>query len=177
MTEEQLARRAAEGNAAAFATLVREHQSRLRGFLRRMTRGDAALADDLAQETFLEAHRKISGWRGEGSFVGWLYAIAYSRYLMEARKRKLEPLDEAMEIAGDARPEANSALRLDLESAMARLSPPERAALTLCFALGLTNEEAAMRLAMPVGTLKSHVARGREKLRGLLKAWQSEAAS
>ena len=173
MTEDQLARRAAEGNTAAFATLVRQHQSQVRGFLRRMTRGDAALADDLAQETFLEAHRKISGWRGEGSFAGWLCAIAWSRYLMEARKRRLEPLDDAMEIAGDAQPEADSALRLDLESAMARLTPPERAALTLCFALGLTNEEAAMRLGLPLGTLKSHVARGREKLKTLLQAWQA----
>jgi len=175
MTEEQLARHAAEGNAAAFATLVRQHQSQVRGFLRRMTRGDAALADDLAQETFLEAHRKITMWRAEGSFAGWLCAIAYSRYLMEARKRKLERLEEAMEIAGDATPEADRALRLDLESAMARLAPPERAALTLCFALGLTNEEAAMRLGLPLGTLKSHVARGREKLKTLLQAWQVEA--
>ena len=70
-----------------------------------------------------------------------------------------------------------SALRLDLESAMARLAPPERAALTLCFALGLTNEEAAMRLGLPLGTLKSHVARGREKLKTLLQAWQAEATS
>jgi RNA polymerase sigma-70 factor (ECF subfamily) len=172
MSEEELAHRAAVGDDASFAALVRLHQSRVRGFLRRLTRGDAALADDLAQESFLEAHRKIASWRGEGSFAGWLYAIAWSRYLMEARKRKLEPLDEAMEIAADGRPEAESTLRLDLESAMAKLSPPERAALTLCFALGLTNEEAATRLSMPVGTLKSHVLRGREKLKAMLHMWK-----
>jgi len=177
MSEQELARQAMQGDVAAFAALVRQHQSQVRGFLRRMTRGDAALADDLAQETFLEAHRKIAGWRGEGSFAGWLYAIAYSRYLMAARRRKLEPLDEAMEIAGDTKLESDSALRLDLESAMAKLVPAERAALTLCFALGLTNEEAAMRLAMPLGTLKSHVARGREKLKSLLREWQAEVAS
>ena len=69
MSEGEFIRRAAEGDANAFAALVRMHQSRLRGFLRRMTRGDHALADDLAQETFLGAHRKIASYRGEGSFT------------------------------------------------------------------------------------------------------------
>jgi RNA polymerase sigma-70 factor (ECF subfamily) len=171
MSEGDQARRAAAGDANAFAALVRLHQSRLRGFLRRMTRGDHALADDLAQETFLEAHRKIASWRDEGSFASWLYAIAYSRYLMEARRRKLEPLEDA-DVPSPS-PESASALRLDLERAMARLSPGERAALTLCFALELTHEEAAVTLAMPIGTVKSHVARGREKLKAMLHMWDT----
>jgi RNA polymerase sigma factor (sigma-70 family) len=171
MSEGELGRRAAAGDANAFAALVRSHQSRLRGFLRRMTRGDHALADDLAQETFLEAHRKLAAWRGEGSFASWLYAIAYSRYLMAARRRKLEPLDE-VDVPSPS-PEMASALHLDLEKAMARLSPGERAALTLCFALGMSHEEAAVSLAMPIGTVKSHVARGREKLKAMLHMWDT----
>lgn len=178
MSEGQLIRRAAAGDANAFAALVRSHQSRLRGFLRRMTRGDHALADDLAQDTFLEAHRKIASYRGEGSFVGWLYAIAYSRYLMEARRQKLEPLGETEEPVSDGLPPATAtALRLDLETAMARLSPPERAAITLCFALGMSHEEVATALAMPLGTVKSHVSRGREKLKAMLHLWKAEAVS
>ena len=171
MNEGELAQRAAAGDANAFAALVRLHQSRLRGFLRRMTRGDHALADDLAQETFLEAHRKLASWRGEGSFVSWLYAIAYSRYLMTARRRKLEPLEEA-DVSSPS-PESASALRLDLEKAMSHLSPGERGALTLCFALGMSHEEAAMALAIPIGTLKSHVSRGREKLKTMLHMWDT----
>ncbi len=178
MSEGEFIRRAAEGDANAFAALVRMHQSRLRGFLRRMTRGDHALADDLAQEAFLAAHRKIASYRGEGSFAGWLYAIAYSRYLMEARRRKLEPLGETEEPAPDSMPPATaSVLRLDLESALARLAPPERAAITLCFALGMSHEEAATALAMPLGTVKSHVWRGREKLKATLHLWKPEAVS
>lgn len=178
MSEAQLIRRAAEGDGNAFAALVRSHQSRLRGFLRRMTRGDHALADDLAQETFLEAHRKIAGYRAEGSFAAWLYAIAYSRYLMEARRRKLEPLHETEEPHPECLPpEKAGALKLDLERAMRQLSPPERAALTLCFALGFSHEEAATALAVPLGTVKSHVARGREKLKAMLHLWKSEAIS
>lgn len=167
---EPLARKAATGDTAAFSTLVRRHQSRLRGFLMRMTKGNVALADDLAQETFIEAFRKI-GQYGQGSFFGWLCAIAYSRYLMEARKRKLESLDEAAEAAiPDEAPgaERSAAARIDLERAMVQLVPAQRAALTLCFALGMTNEEAASAMGVPLGTLKSHVNRGKEKLQYLL---------
>jgi RNA polymerase sigma-70 factor (ECF subfamily) len=172
-----LAREAAAGDAAAFGVLVRRHQSKLRGFLLRMTRGNHALADDLAQETFLEAFRKIAQF-GTGSFFGWLCAIAYSRYLMEARKRKLESLDEAGDMPDDAPdPETASAFRLDLENAMASLVPAQRAALTLCFALGLSNEEAAAVLEIPLGTLKSHVNRGREKLSKMLGVWRTMGVS
>lgn len=157
---------AAAGDVAAFGILVRRHQSALRGFLRRLTRGDHALADDLAQETFLEAQRKLSQFQGNGSFSGWLYAIAWSRFLMETRKRKLEPLDDADE---QIVAEPDSAMKLDLERAMTKLRPPERAALTLCFALELPHGEAANVMGISLGTLKSHVARGREKLKILLK--------
>lgn len=174
---EVLAREAATGDTAAFGVLVRRHQSRLRGFLLRMTRGNYALADDLAQETFLEAFRKIRQF-GQGSFFGWLCAIGYSRYLMEARKRKLEPLNDTDEIAANI-PEAEtaSAAKLDLEKAMTQLVPAQRAALTLCFALGFSNEEAAAALDMPLGTLKSHVNRGRKRLAVLLDAWRNMAVS
>jgi RNA polymerase sigma-70 factor (ECF subfamily) len=161
-------RRAATGDVAAFGALVRQHQSSVRGFLRRLTRGNHALADDLAQETFLEAHRKIAQFQGHGSFTGWLYAIAWSRFLMENRKRKLEPLDDMDERVA---PECDPAIKLDLEKAMAMLRAPERSALTLCFALGMPHEEAATVMDVPLGTLKSHVARGREKLKILLKEY------
>ena len=165
---EPLARKAAAGDVAAFGVLVRLHQGRLRGFLLRMTRGNAALADDLAQETFLEAFRKISQF-GQGSFFGWLCAIAYSRFLMEARKRRLEPLDEAADMPDDAPDsEIASLTRIDLERAMGRLVPAQRAALTLCFAFGLSHEEAATTLNMPVGTIKSHISRGRDRLSVML---------
>jgi RNA polymerase sigma-70 factor (ECF subfamily) len=166
MNEAALLALAVAGDSAAFEALVRQRQSPLRGFLRRLTRGDYALADDLAQETFFEAWRKIEQFRGAGTFAGWLARIAYRRYLMWARQRKLEQLDEEAEIPD---PGAGPDLRLDLEKAMARLSVPERAALTLCYAQAYTNEEAAEIMGLPLGTLKSHVARGREKLRTLLE--------
>jgi RNA polymerase sigma-70 factor (ECF subfamily) len=166
MNESDLIASAAAGNAAAFGLLVRQHQSRLRGFMRRLARGDHALADDLAQETFLEAWRKIAQFRGEGSFAGWLTRIGWSRYLMTARQRKLEPLDDQSDLPQTS-DDPNT--HLDLESAMTRLSAAERAALTMCYALGYSNDEGAEILDMPLGTLKSHIARGREKLRRMLQ--------
>jgi RNA polymerase sigma-70 factor (ECF subfamily) len=162
-------RRAASGDAAAFGSLVRQHQSRLRGFLLRVTGGRHALADDLAQETFLEAWRKIAQFRGDGSFAGWLVGIAWSRYLMNARRRKEELPQELPELSSD--PSRDTLARLDLEKAFTKLAPAERAALTACYALGFSHEEAAVRLQMPLGTLKSHVARGREKLQRYLQDW------
>jgi RNA polymerase sigma factor (sigma-70 family) len=170
MDESEVARRAAMGDAVSFGSLVRLHQSQVRGFLLRVTGGRHALADDLAQETFLEAWRKIAQFRGEGSFAGWLFGIAWSRFLMDARRRKLEPLDATGEASAD--PSLARIAKLDLEKAFARLAPAERAALTACYTLGFAHEEAARILQMPLGTLKSHVARGREKLQRLLQGWE-----
>src|ERR1043166_3030737 len=163
---EQAVQRAAAGDAAAFNLLVRLHQSQVRAFPLRLTGGRHALADDLAQETFLDAWRKIAQFRGQGSFIGWLPSIARWRFLMESRRRKLESLDGTDE--GSSEPRDGHIDRLDLERAMARLAAAERAALTACFALGFSHGEAAQILNMPLGTLKSHVLRGREKLQRLL---------
>jgi RNA polymerase sigma factor (sigma-70 family) len=113
MSEDELvAHLLATSDIDAFGALVRLHQSSLRGFLVRMTRGNHALADDLAQETFLEAYRRIAQFRGPGTFRGWLFRIAYSRFLMTMRQRKLKPLDEADQRLARAE---DSDARIDLE--------------------------------------------------------------
>ena len=168
MSAEGLLREARAGDTAAFGALVREHQSKVRAFLWRLTRGDTALADDLAQETFFEAWRKIAQYRGDGSFGGWLCGIAWSRFLMDRRKRKEEPTEDIDQTASFD-PQPGSAAKLDLERAMARLAPAESAALTLCYALGHSHGEAAEILNLPLGTVKSHVLRGREKLQAMLE--------
>lgn len=139
----------------------------LRGFLLRLTRGDTALADDLAQDAFLDAWRKIAQFRGEGSFRGWLARIAFTRYLTEARRRKLETLDDMTQEPEDVQIMEPGA-RFDLERCMAKLSLGERSSLTLCYALGHSNEEAAAILGCPVGTVKSHVLRGRKKMLAMM---------
>lgn len=152
----------------AFAELVRRYQSPVRGFLLKMTNGDAHLADDLAQETFLKAWRKLDAFRGESRFSTWLFSIAHNQWRMHARTRKealLEELPEPPPEPETADPSPDGRLRMDLAEALKALTPAERAAIVLCCQNGLSHEEAARALDCPVGTVKTHVLRGREKLR------------
>jgi RNA polymerase sigma factor (sigma-70 family) len=160
-------------HAAGFEALVREHQSRVRQQLRRLTHGDHALADDLAQETFVLAWRHIGGFRGDARVATWLYRIAYNAFLAQRRGERVEePLDESHQLAVQPDGSAAAAQRLDVERALATLPEAERVALIHCFALDLSHAEAAEVLGWPLGTLKSHVARGKARLRERLAAWK-----
>jgi RNA polymerase sigma factor (sigma-70 family) len=171
----------------AFAELVRRHQSSVRACLRKLTAGNHALADDLAQETFVLAWRNLKSFRQEAKFSTWLYRIATNCWLADARKRKEELLGDAhVEVADDAHEHGNAGdaspdhargatLRLDLERAMRALSDGERAAIVQCYHNDLTHEEAAYVLGMPVGTVKTHVLRGKQKLKAALAAWTPES--
>ena len=156
----------------AFAELVRNHQSAVRGLLRQLARTDLALADDLAQETFLRAYKNIRSFRGEAKFSTWLYRIAYNCFREEARKRKeLVGIDEA-QLAAQADPQtADPALKHDLMHALQLLPLHERSAILLCCQNGLSHDEAARVLDIPLGTVKTNVLRGREKLKKTLAAW------
>jgi RNA polymerase sigma-70 factor, ECF subfamily len=160
-----VARVVTDDDRHAFATLVRRHQSQVRAVLRRLCAGDGARADDLAQETFVRAWRGLRGFRGGARFPTWLHRIAVNAWLSDAR-RGPGPAGVAEEVAGQVEP-ASSAVeaRRDLERAFAVLRPEERVALALAYAQDLTHEEAALAAGWPVGTLKTHLLRGKEKLR------------
>lgn len=166
-TDEALAREAKRGSTNAFESLVRRNQSLVRGFLRRLCSGDAALADDLAQETFVMAWRRIGSFEAKGSFKGWLCRIAYTQFLQNRRSAKASARREetVMAEAVTVVDERNSAeARLDLDRVMAVLSPEQRAAMALCYGEGMSHAEAAEALGLPLGTVKSHVVRGRAKV-------------
>jgi RNA polymerase sigma-70 factor (ECF subfamily) len=155
----------------AFGELVRRYQSPVRGFLARMARGDTHLADDMAQETFLKAWQKLRTFRGEARFSTWLFGIAINEFRAQARRCKelaledvADPPPEATEVAADT----GSNLRLDLTAALKGLNSGERAAVLLCCQNGLSHDEAAQILECPLGTVKTNVLRGREKLRRAL---------
>lgn len=163
----------------AFAALVRRHQGAVRALLRRLTKGDEAWADDLAQETFLLAHRKLDQFRGDARFSTWIYRIAYNSFLMALRTRRpeesLDELPETVDDEGDVdlQPEATTAdLQMDLAQAMKVLSPAERAVIAQCYYLDRSHEEAAYALNCPLGTVKSHIARAKQKLKAALQVWE-----
>ena len=177
---ELIARVLASDDRHAFSELVRQHQSAVRGFLRRLTGGRHALADDLAQETFLEAYRDLARFRGDAKFGAWLLGIAYNRF-RTVRRRQRETVEwngeiEANDMVAGQETAAAAApamvdLQQDLAAALARLSADEQSAIHLCYAEGLTHEEAAGVLGCPLGTVKTHVLRAKDKLRTYLRAW------
>ena len=165
-----LARR---GDRSAFAQLVRLHQGRVRLQLRRLARGDAALADDLAQETFIQAWDHFAEFAGQSRLATWLHRIAYTRFLMHLRSlRETEELGEAAQ-PGPSASEA-SAMRLDVQGALAQLPQEQQVAMLHCYWLDLSHQEAAQVLGLPLGTLKSQLLRARALLRDALSAWAPE---
>jgi RNA polymerase sigma factor (sigma-70 family) len=156
----------------AFGELVRRHQSSVRGLLRQLTRTDVALADDLAQQAFLRAYKNIRSFRGEARFSTWLYRIAYNCFREDARRRKeLVGIDEEQLQTQHDPQVANPALRHDLMRALNLLPLNERSAVVLCCQNGLSHDEAARVLDIPLGTVKTNVLRGREKLKRMLADW------
>jgi RNA polymerase sigma factor (sigma-70 family) len=163
-----IARVLAHEDHPAFAELVRRHQSPVRAFLARMTRGDSHLADDLAQETFLKVWQKLHTFRGDAKFSTWLLGIACNEFRGAARRRKELALEDIEDLPSE--PDQTSAvpdshLRLDLTAALKALNSSERAAILLCCQNGLSHEEAAQVLNCPLGTVKTNILRGREKLK------------
>jgi RNA polymerase sigma factor (sigma-70 family) len=164
-----LARRAAGGDLAAFGVLVRAHEAGLRRYTRRLA-GDEG--DDIAQDALLAAWRALGQWRGEGSFAGWLRRIATRRYLDRQRRaapRGSAPVDLEMASA-DCAPDRHIAI----DRALGTLPPRERAAAVLVFGEGHSHVEAAAMLELPLGTLKSIVARARAALMPLLEESRHE---
>lgn len=159
----------------AFEQLLRRHQGMVRAQLRRLLRGDAAAADDLAQETFLLAWRKLDQFRGEAKFSTWLYRIAYACFLQAIRKTPL-PANDADDREMDRLPAPTRTvdLQVDLNRALQRLSAVEQTVLLHCVQLGLSHAETAYVLAMPLGTVKTHATRGKAKLKALLADWHEE---
>jgi len=153
---------------AAFGELVRRHQSQVRNFLRRLT-GDFALADDLAQDCFLRAWDKLQTYSGSGSFIGWLLKVAYTTFLQSKRKSKryVEILDEAGRIArSESKTCTEDSVEVsDLEKLLAVLTEEERAVMIMSYACGLSHREIGEATGLPVGTIKSTIYRGKEKIR------------
>jgi RNA polymerase sigma-70 factor (ECF subfamily) len=159
------------GDAAAFTELVWRRQPWLRNFLRRLCR-DPALADDLAQQVLLQAWRSLPRLNSVASFGAWLRRLAINAWLAHVRSAPAAtvPLDTA-ELAVPGLVSA-AAEALDLDRALARLSPEERLCVVLAYNEGLSHSEISAATGMPLGTVKSHIRRGTHQLRELLAVYQ-----
>jgi RNA polymerase sigma-70 factor (ECF subfamily) len=167
-TGQAWAREARAGSAEAYGMLVRLHGQALRAFLRRLT-GNAAEADDLAQDAFVFAWEKIGRFDPARDFRPWLFAIAWRKYRTRRRGwRRMLARETRYARTRETIDHADPGLALDLAAACATLPVEQRAALLLCLGCDFSHAEAAQALALPLGTVKSHVARGREKLAAFL---------
>lgn len=167
-TDSELISRFLAGDQRAFADLVRRYQSPIRQFLRRLSAGDHALADDIAQETFLKMFTSLVSFRGEAGISTWLHTIAYRTFLRHVASHS------RLEFVGDDRmPEAISpapTVMSDIlvEQLMKHLSLDERLMVTLSVSGGMSHAEIAEVTQAPLGTIKSHINRAKKKLARLL---------
>ncbi|WP_271086407.1 RNA polymerase sigma factor [Brevundimonas sp. NIBR11] len=171
-----LVREARAGSDAAFARLVERHQAPVRAFLRRMLGRNWDDADDLAQDVFVAAWGSLGRLKDVAGFRSWLLGIAWRkaqdrmRSGLRSQARDRSWLDEAQRSDGISEED-----RLALADAMAELPTDQRACVALCLADGWSHGEAAEALGLPLGTVKSHVARGRARLLAVLTGGSDDA--
>jgi RNA polymerase sigma-70 factor, ECF subfamily len=172
----ELVARCQAGNAEAFEELYQRHAARLYGLALRMT-GSAEEAEDLLQDVFLAAHRKLRSFRSESSLGTWLYRLAINRCLdyLRGRTVKMGRITESLD-AETARepvtpaPALPAALsRLDLDRSIAKLPDGCRAVFLLHDVEGFDHGEVASILGISEGTSKSQVHKARVKLRAMLR--------
>jgi|TARA_B110000908_G_scaffold50083_1_gene61201 RNA polymerase sigma factor (sigma-70 family) len=168
----------------AFAELVKRYQSPLRYSLRQLTGWNEALADDIAQETFIKAYKALASFQGKSKFSSWLYRIAYNLMLSHfrvARNRELSgglngQEQQSLWLDNSREPvTADPSLQLhrDLAKAMNHLNNNQRMALHLSLHRECTQQEISDIMNIPLGTVKSLITRGKALLREQLADWKS----
>ncbi|MBI1186231.1 MAG: sigma-70 family RNA polymerase sigma factor [Alphaproteobacteria bacterium] len=174
--EARLLGEARRGGTRAFAFLVEAHQQSVRGFLRRLV-GNHADADDLAQEAFVTAWRRLRRFEGRARFGVWVCGIGYrlARDQRRARGRAMARDAAWLDAHGPAEAEHAGEALSDARTLLAMLPEDQRAAVALCLGCGFSHADAAEALGMPLGTVKSHVQRGRARLQALVGEVDADA--
>ena len=161
---------AREGDRFAFEQLYRKHRDRIYALLWRLSGGDAALAEDLLQESFVRAWQKLGSFRGESRFGTWLHRLSANVGLSDRRSRmrrvqhETELSDSADRTAVGAR-DVSAGHRMDLEQAIAKLPERARTVLVLYDIEGYSHAEIAEATGMAVGSSKAQLHRARKLVR------------
>lgn len=164
-----IARCVATDDRNAFGQLVEEYQDGLRRFLLNLTLGDAALTDDLSQETFIKAYLSIRSFKGLSRFKTWLYRIAYNEFYTYMRKQR-EESEETADIPPDEGYQCLNAsdARMDLEVCLKALNETERTIVLLFYIEDQPIKKIADITSLPQGTIKSYLSRARVKMADVL---------
>ena len=176
-----LASRLRDGDVSAYEELYRRHGARLYNLAYRML-GQAADAEDLLQETFLQVFRRIETFKGDAAFSTWLYRMAMNLCLDRLRSKagKTERQTTSIEDVREWRLAGRGALdgsvkRIDLERAIALLPDACRAAFLLHDVEGFEHQEVGRMLGVSDGTSKSQVHKARLRIRAFLLAEPARA--
>ena len=162
------------GDHAAYGELVARHQGRVRGWLRHLC-GDHAEADDLAQEAFVRAWARLGDLKDAARFSSWLMKIAFNEFLQsrrsaQKRQRLADRLATEQDVHGIMAAPTQPENAVELERALAILSERERAVVVLSYAYGYSHGEVSEMTGIALGTVKSLIQRGCQKVRGRLDA-------
>jgi RNA polymerase sigma-70 factor (ECF subfamily) len=158
------------GNKRAFDRLVCKYQSPLRRFLLHLTCGDESLSDDLAQETFIKAYTSLSSFRNMAGFSTWLFRIAYNQFYDYLRSQKeTVDLETGAVDAEYSDEQTDCGKTMDVYAAMKVLKEEERTCITLFYMEDMTLDKIVAVTGYPLGTVKSHLSRGKEKMVKYLK--------
>ncbi len=178
LTEEELVGRTISGDVDAYGQLVERYQQRIFNLIGRMV-GRREVVEDIAQEVFIKAYRKLGTFRGESSFYTWLYTIALNtcRNYFRSRERLVKTVDieysaEAMEKSQPSQRAEEVVERMQraalVHQALDRLPPDQRQVVVMCDLEGLGYQEIADYLKIPIGTVRSRIFRARMNLKDLL---------
>ena len=178
--DDQLITRVLAGDRAAFETLYDRYSATVFGLALRML-GDREVAEDAVQEIFWRAWRRLASFDRSRAFAPWLFGIAHNYCIDELRRRKVRPQsvyeDDDHPILSDIPDDVDvseSAILTEqsriVRDALDQLPEEQRQALLLAYFGGLTQQEIAARLGNPLGTIKTRMRLGLQKLRTILQA-------
>ncbi len=163
---------ACAGDDSAFAEVLRRRQTRVRKFMYHLCR-QPALGDDLAQQVFLTAWRSIGRLRSAVAFDGWLKQIMVNVWLQEVRRGRVTTVSDVdfsdLAVHHDA-----TAASMDLDAALSTLPPDVRVCVVLAYSEGQSHPQIVELTGLPLGTVKSHIARGAARLREILAGYGEE---
>jgi RNA polymerase sigma-70 factor (ECF subfamily) len=151
-------------NHRAYGKLVIKYQSEVRGLLIKLTNGDKALSDDLAQEVFIRAYKYLKSFKATASFSTWLYRISYNIFIDHCKSiKRTDDVEGYSDCIPDEIEDVGSAI--DLQNALKILKANEKAAIILHYDNGFSHTEIAKIMDMPLGTVKTNILRAKEKLK------------
>lgn len=149
----------------AFEKLLETHQNGIKNLLLKLLNFNNADLDDLFQETCTKIYKSIKQFKGTSSFATWSYRIAYNNFLnAHKRKKRFQTIKEILPKKKSIRTDFQNDMKMDMESMIAILRPQEKAAIQLSYIQGFSHKDIADILDCPIGSVKSLIKRGKERI-------------